>query len=102
MKWLTLQQIKMQLRIEEDNRLEDALLTTYGEAAEETILDLIRMDFPTLAETYDGVPARLQQASMMLVDLSYQERSPASVQSLSVIPYSFDILVKPFMRLSGD
>ena len=37
----------------------------------------------------------------MLVDVSYQYRSPISPTNVSVVPYTFDILVKPYMRLAS-
>jgi hypothetical protein len=36
----------------------------------------------------------------MLCDVSYQYRSPISINNLSIVPYTFDLLVKPYMRLT--
>lgn len=44
-------------------------------------------------------PVPLIQASLMLVDNSYTQRSPASAQNLYSVPYTFDVLVKPYMKL---
>ncbi|MCH5307253.1 MAG: phage gp6-like head-tail connector protein [Prevotella sp.] len=99
MKWLKLDYIKQHSRIDYD--CEDDLLTIYAEAAEETVLNLIDRSFENVVVTYDGIPNALVQASLMLVDLSYMQRSPVSVQSLSVVPYTFDMLVKPYMCLTG-
>jgi hypothetical protein len=38
----------------------------------------------------------------MLVDNSYKERSPISPQNMSSVPYAFDLLIKPYMRLTTD
>jgi hypothetical protein len=39
----------------------------------------------------------------MLVAQSYQHREPSSPQNISSVPYAFDLLLKPYMRLtSGD
>ena len=41
MKWLTLERIKQQLRIEPDFHDEDDLLEEYGETAEDAILEVL-------------------------------------------------------------
>lgn len=100
MKWLTLDRIKQQLRIEPDMHDEDTLLEMYGESAEEVLLNYLNRTYAEVTEEYSGVPVPLQHASLMLVDTSYQYRSPVSAQSMSLVPYTFDILVKPYMRLA--
>ena len=102
MMWLTLQQIKAQCRIEPDFTLEDELLTSYGEAAEETILELCNRSYVNLIDSYGKVPTAIVQASLLLVDSSYANRSPSSVQSLSLVPYGFDRLVKQYIKLEGS
>lgn len=101
MKWLTLEQIKAQLRIEPDFTAEDTLLKSYGEAAEETLMNYLNRPYLDIIERYGKVPEPLVQASKMLVDVSYQHRSPISVTSISLVPYTFDLLVKPYMRLTS-
>ena len=100
MKWLTLPLIKNQLRLEADYTDEDAMLTLYGESAEEVIMEYIRRDYDEIMEKYTKVPKNLVLASLMLVDISYQNRSAVSPQNLSVIPYgNIDTLVKPYCKL---
>lgn len=102
MKWLTLQKIKQQLRIESRFTMEDALLESYGESAEETLLNYINRPYYNIIELYGKIPLPLEQASLMLVDTSYQFRSPISVTNISMVPYTFDLLVKPYMRLTSQ
>lgn len=104
MKWLTFELIKAQLRLDDQQAaLERSLLELYGDAAEETVLALTCRTEASLRTIGGGsIPSRIIQASLMLVDLSYKERSPASPQNLSIIPYGFDLLIKPFMRLALD
>lgn len=97
MKFLTLELIKNHLRI--DGVIEDNLLDLYGEAAEETLLNHVGATYEELTETTDEMPKALVQAALMLVDVSYQHRSPISSQSISIVPYTFDILVKPYVKL---
>ena len=101
MKWLNLEQIKAQLRIEPDFHDEDTLLEMYGESAEEVLLNYLNRSYEDIMEVYGRIPAPLRHASLMLVDTSYQYRSPVSTQSMSLVPYTFDLLVKPYMRLAS-
>ena len=102
MKWLTIERIKQQCRIEPDFTEEDALLEMYGESAEEVLLNHLNRSYENLMEVYGHIPAPLIHASLMLVDVSYQHRSPVSPQNMSIVPYTFDILVKPYMRLANN
>jgi uncharacterized phage protein (predicted DNA packaging) len=102
MKWLTLAKIKQQCRIETDFTEEDDLLEMYGESAEEVLLNHLNRSYENLMEVYGHIPAPLIHASLMLVDVSYQHRSPVSPQNMSIVPYTFDILVKPYMRLANN
>lgn len=102
--FLNLDIIKAQIRLD-DYIIEDDLLALYGDAAEETIAgvlnrgDTVEEMVASLVEQYGKVPAAIVQAGLMLVDLSYQQRSPVSVQNLYAVGYAFDIKVKPYMRL---
>lgn len=103
MKWLTFELIKAQLRLDDEQAgLERTLLEFYGESAEATVLQLTRRTVDNLVEEYGEVPRPLIHASLLLVDLSYQHRTMVSVQSMSMVPYTFDLLVKPYMRLTTD
>ena len=99
MKWLTLEDIKAQCRIEPDFNDEDRILELYGKAAEDTMLNYVNRTYEEVIELYGEMPAALVQASLMLVDKSYQHRSPASPQNMYYVLYGFDTLVKPYMKL---
>lgn len=99
MKWLTLEQIKQQLRLDDD--IENELLTSYGESAEATVLNYLNRSYQDLIDTYGKVPMPVVHASLMLVDVSYQYRSPINPTNISHVPYTFDILMKPYMRLAS-
>lgn len=97
MKYLTLEMIKQHSRIEFD--CEDALLTLYADAAEETVLNILDRSYEDLVNEYGQVPRSVVQATLMLVDNSYLNRSPASPQQLYLVPYTIDVLLKPYMNL---
>ena len=102
MKWLTIDAIKKHSRIDFD--CEDSLLELYGESAEETVLNVIGRSYDELVELFGTdkrpVPAPLVHASLLLVELSYSQRAPITQTNLYTVPYAFDMMVKPYMRLA--
>lgn len=106
MKWLTLSLIKSHNRIETTGTLEDSVLETYGASAEDVILNITGRTVAELKAMNTTAPTEMPpaiiHASLLLVDLSYQMRSPFSMQHLYAVPYTFDILVKPYIRLADE
>jgi uncharacterized phage protein (predicted DNA packaging) len=100
MKWLTLDWIKKHSRIDFD--CEDELLTLYGESAEDTVLNVIARDYTNVVETYGEVPKPLYVAALMLVEVSHTQRAPITQTNLYTVPYAFDMMVKPYMRLTSN
>lgn len=101
MKWLSLNDIKDQLRIERDFTLEDTLLNNYGESAEEMVLNICQRTYDDFISEYGAIPTDIVNASLLLVGVSYQQREATSMQQLYAVPYAFDMMVKPYMKLSG-
>lgn len=99
MKWLTLKQIKQQLRIELDFTDEDDELTGYGESAEDTVLNLCQRTYDDFLSDYGAIPKPIVEASLMLVTLSYEQRTPVTQYQLYAVKYAFDLKLKPYMRL---
>lgn len=102
MKWLTLEKIKDQCRIEHNFTLEDKRLTSYGTSAESTVLNHLNRTYYDLVEQYGEVPEDIINASLMLADVWYQHRSPVENLSMSIVPYTFELLIKPYMKLAGS
>lgn len=103
MKFLTFDQIKAQLRLDDQQALDEHdILVLYGEAAEEMVLNMCNRTMEDIVEQYGNVPKALVQAGLMLVAQSYQHREPASPQNLYAVPYAFDMMVKPYMRLTHN
>ena len=104
MKWLTIEYIKKHSRIDYD--CEDDLLELYGNAAEDMVMNTIRRDYDEIVKKYGTekakVPAALIQAALILVDTSYMQRTAVSQAQLYTVPYTFDFLVKPYMKLAGN
>ena len=99
MKWLTLERIKQQLRIEQDFHEEDEWLEDAGETAEDAILEVLNRSYTDLYEVYGRIPAPIRQTSLMLVDSLYQFRGKDLAQTLNSNP-TFALLLKPYMRLA--
>lgn len=93
--------IKQQLRLDDEQAgLEHDLLCEYGEEAEDTVLNICNRTLEDFIEQYGKVPASIRRVALMLVDNQYKERSPISPQNMSVVPYAFDMMLKPYMRLT--
>ena len=103
MKWLDTEKIKAQLRLDDlQAQEENDLLEIYGDSAETSILRLLNRSYSDLIEEYGEVPTDIFHASLMLVDLSYKERSPVSPQNNPALGYAFDMKVKPYMKLASN
>ena len=100
MKWLTLDWIKKHSRI--DFNVEDDLLEEYGEDAEDTVLNILGRSYEELIELYGEVPHPLFVCSLMLVELDYNHRSPDSMNNIYMVPYTFDLKIKPYMKLTNN
>ena len=100
MKWLTLEKIKANSRI--DGNDEDAILTTYGNAAEQGILRLLNRTWEDVCENLsdEDVQGGLTIAGLLLVDHLYKHRGPTENVQAYQIPYSIDMWLKPYMRLT--
>ena len=101
MKFLTLEQIKAQCRIEADFTLEDTKLTLYGDSAEQVIFSMCQRPYEDFIETYGAIPQDVVHAALLLVTASYEHNAAVSMQNLSMVPYGFDMLIKPYMRLTS-
>ena len=100
MKWLTLDDIKDQLRIERDFDLENDKLTLYGDSAEQAILDICRRTYDDFIDDYGAIPAPIRECSLLLVVMSYEHGTPASAQQMYNVGYTFDLKLKSYMRLA--
>lgn len=103
MKYLTFEQIKQQLRLnDEQAELERTRLEGMAMAAEEAVLSIIRRPLRNVKQVYGHVPKKLIQVTLLLVDEWYQHRASAEQGTLSPVPYAFDFMLKPMMRLAGE
>lgn len=100
MKFLTFDQIKAQLRLDDQQALDEHdLLELYGEAAEDAVLNTCNRTMEDIVEQYGIVPKALVQAGLMLVAQSYQYRESVSPQNLNAVP-GFEMQVRPYIKLT--
>lgn len=78
---------------------ERALIELYAESAEETVLGYLNRTLEDIYETYGKIPSAIKHAVLILIDNSYEHRSPTTMQNLYRVDYSFDALLKQYMIL---
>lgn len=110
MNFITLNELKDQLRIEHDWDEENGLLTTMGNAAEAALLracnrtaEGLMDDFGTTDPATGGAvpPPDFKMACLMLGKHLYDHRGPDDSVPQVPVPFSIDLMVKPFIKLSG-
>lgn len=81
--------------------MEDSKLTLYGDSSEQVILNMCQRPYEDFIETYGAIPQDVVHAALLLVTASYEHNAAVSMQNLSMVPYGFDMLIKPYMRLAS-
>lgn len=97
MRYLTLDYIHAHSRI--DSTDEDTLLTAYAEAAEEATMLACNTTYEEMIEEYTEIPKAIIVATLMLVECLYVNRAPTSSVNMSAVPYTYDFMIKPYMKL---
>jgi hypothetical protein len=98
LKYLTLEYIRSHSRIDYD--CENEIIEKYAAAAENSILRLLNRTIDDLMEANGGeVPDEVMVATMELTDNLIRHRSPIEQTALSVVPYNFDLMLRPHMVL---
>lgn len=100
MKWLTLERIKQQCRIEPDFNDEDKLLELFGDSAEDAVMNLLGRSYEDLYEEYGCTPVPVIHASLLLVASAYKDREKDLVQQTHDNK-TFELMLKPYMRLTS-
>ena len=98
MTYITLAELKAQCKVEDNN--EDALLTLYGNAAEEIILKLAERSVEGIIADNGGTfPQALKVAILMLANYWYDMREAGAGYQVRAVPYGIPMLVKASTRL---
>lgn len=94
---INLEMIKANSRIEIDD--EDVLLEEIGDTAEAVVEDLIGRDWASVEAEYGKIPKPLERACLLLADHFYQHRGAVESVGMYDVPWSVDVLVKPYVEL---
>ena len=102
MKFLTFEQVKAQLRLDDAQAEEErGIITTHAEAAEDAVLNVCNRTITDIFETYGQIPSGLVVAALMLTDDMYNHRGTSSPTNVYQLP-AFDINVRPYIRLTTN
>ena len=102
MKFLTFEQVKAQLRLDDAQaELERSIITTHAEAAEDAVLNVCNRTITDIFETYGQIPSGLVVAALMLTDDMYNHRGTSSPVSVYQLP-CFEINVRPYVKLTTN
>lgn len=104
---VTLDDLKKQMKI--DFEEDDELIQVYGMAAEDAIINATRRTYEELVDENRkrrnneavGFPKMLHAAVLMLAAQLYKNREPVSGLSQSIVPYTLDSMIKPWIKLAG-
>ena len=88
LQFLTLADMKAQVRLESSFTDEDNYLMMLGRAAERRLFKDIQRTYDEVVEMEGEWPMDLTLAALMLVASWYQHREPETNQSMAVVPYS--------------
>ena len=104
MKFLTLQDMKAQARIDPEYTAEDTLLTNYGNAAERKIFSDTGYTYEELLERGDddNFPEDLVLAGLMLTATWYRYRENIENLSMSHVDYSYNWLISFARRTASQ
>jgi hypothetical protein len=88
LQFLTLADIKAQVRLESSFTDEDNYLMMLGRAAERRLFKDIQRTYEEVVAMEGEWPMDLTMAALMLTASWYKNREPETNQSMSVVPYS--------------
>lgn len=94
---VTLLQIKQNSRILGDD--ENDVLEQIGDTAEAIVQNIMNRDFESLIDEYGAIPAPIVRAILVLADHLYTHRGVCTPSQVYSIPYSIDVMVKPYSKL---
>ena len=102
MKYLTFDQIKAQLRLDDEQAEEErTIIERHASAAEDAVLNVLNRSLTELYSTYGEVPSGIIVAALLLTDDLYNHRGTVSPAAVYHLP-TFDINVKPYMKLTTN
>ena len=95
---VTIEDLKRQLRV--DYEEEDDLIAMYGEAAENVVVKATNRSLEELKAIGDGaLPLPIRVAILKMAAEMFTNRGITTQGNVSVVPYGFEALIKPYVKL---
>ena len=95
----TLEELRRQVRLDDDDHAEDALLEGYAEAAEEWVFATIERTPEEVEALYGGIPRPLRQSVLLLAAHWFANREAGRAPSAGSVPAGLSFLLMPFKKL---
>lgn len=98
---LTLEELKIQMEVDEDDHDRDEYIIFLGRTALSHVFHSTRRSREELAEMADGedFPRSLRLAALQLAAHMFRVREPVASTAQHTVPMMYDCLVKPFVKL---
>ena len=98
MNYLTLQEIKKHLNIDNDFTDDDSYIESLGEVAEEIVKQHVRKDlFMINTENRNKLPAPIKQAMLLLIGNYYANRESVTYAAAKELPQAYEYLLSPYV-----
>ena len=98
MNYLTLQEIKKHLNIDNDFTDDDSYIESLGEVAEEIVKQHVRKDlFMITTESGNKLPAPIKQAMLLLIGNYYANRESVTYAAAKELPQAYEYLLSPYV-----
>lgn len=98
MNYLTLQEIKKHLNIDNDFTDDDSYIESLGEVAEEIVKQHVRKDlFMITTENGNKLPAPIKQAMLLLIGNYYANRESVTYAAAKELPQAYEYLLSPYV-----
>ena len=98
LKFLSLDKIKEQARVEKDFHDEDDYLMLLGKAAERKLFQDIQRTYDEVVEQEGEWPIDLTLAALLLTSGWYKHREPAENANMYAVPYGYEALYMPYRK----
>ena len=95
----TLEELRLQLRLDDDDHAEDALLLGYAEAAEQWVFTTIERTEEEMLALYGGIPKPIKQSVLLLAADWFANREAGRSPSAGSIAAGLSFLLMPFKKL---
>lgn len=98
MEYLSLEEIKRQLNIDNDYHDEDEYLLSLGEVAQRAVENHLDCPLERFIDEDGNLEAPIKQAALLMTGTLYQNRESVSFSTGYVIPHAYEYLLQPYIQ----